>query len=86
MDIILQILGGLAICAVGGGLVFGGALGNELPVYMSGIIIYVVGVFITILNAVTELAGHAPNITGVVFIGIVTAIISVLSYKKLFGR
>lgn len=84
-EIILQIIGALAIVVGGYFMVLFGGLGNTVPVYLSGMGVYIFGVFTTAMTIFISVFGVDPNNTAIYGISIfIAGFISVAHYRKIF--
>ena len=86
INIILSLLGGVGIVAVGAVLTFGGALGNNTALYISGMGLYLFGVFTTAMTFFINVFGADPvNNHAIYFLSIGIALfIGVAHWRKFF--
>ena len=92
MDIILQLIGSIAIIVFGVVLIGGGALGESIATYFSGIAIAVVGVGLILSKAATAIGITIPDFTFTIsgnsiliaLTGIVGIVIVLAGLKVLF--
>ncbi len=85
MDILLQIVGSLAICILGAVLFFGGCLGNNTPVAIAGMAVLIGGIFLT-LTVIEMSIGIEPTIITNIINSVASLSIVSIGYHLMFKR